>query len=463
MSDPIIERLPGDLEALLARERPLPEPSREMANRLYRRIAKTLGLGIGGVMGGGILLALLAAAGILISGFFGSRHLPPPRSAEVVAARPASDRAPLVTPPRRASPPWKLPTPAATVGGHPSSGRWPGWFGQRDVAPRPIAGRVTINGQGAAGVDVALTSVAASPEEHTRTSADGTFAFSPHPAWRFTISAFRSGFTPAVEIFDLRDPAVRADALTLALAPCTLPLHGRVLDEGANPIAGAAVRLDPSAASVPSNASGHYTICLPPASATLRVEAPGFGTRIFQIPPSQTERDFILQVDATVLGTVTAEGRPLAGIQVNLWPVAAANAPLKTMTDDLGRYGLAGVAPGRYALNAWGADELSEAPIEVEVTANCVSRVNVELTRTHVVRGVVRADGIEVVGALIHAVSSEGLESMHAVTQPDGSFTIESVPNGEATLSIRGYTVQSPAHLFIPADLAGLEIEATKN
>ncbi|HMG24186.1 MAG TPA: carboxypeptidase-like regulatory domain-containing protein, partial [Kofleriaceae bacterium] len=140
-------------------------------------------------------------------------------------------------------------------------------FGQRNVARRRIAGRVSEAGAPVANARVSLRwagmEAGMVPPAPIATDAAGRFDLGLWFAERFTVSAAADGKTAAVVEIDLRDPtaAPPPDQLELVLTPCAHKLVGTVSDGSGGPIAGAAVaRL--RAAPVATAADGAYALCL---------------------------------------------------------------------------------------------------------------------------------------------------------------------------------------------------------
>ncbi|MEZ4399128.1 MAG: carboxypeptidase regulatory-like domain-containing protein [Kofleriaceae bacterium] len=348
----------------------------------------------------------------------------------------------------------------------------PPWFGQRGAARRKIAGRVTFEGRPVADAEVRLTSLLSRGgliEVATRRSdPQGSFDFGAWPAERYTVAAMRAGVVPAIAKVDLRDPAARPspENLELALGGCAAVATGKVLDSSGGPIAGAAVLRD-GAIGVTSAADGGYRLCLAPGDNLLYYSALGYGGVVLTLPGGGAiARDVLLVPEATIRGRVVRDdsGAPQAGAVVSAWTRDwATDRPAEALawSDDDGRFELRGLAPGRYAV--WAAVETWKGVAEAVAEPGQVSDEVLIKLRAHArVSGRVVSGGRPVAGATVLATGQAPLRaSQDAISQPDGSFVLEEVPLGPATVTASPYEVQRPKSLQVmgPMDDVIIEVE----
>jgi len=343
-------------------------------------------------------------------------------------------------------------------------------FGQRDVALRRIAGRVTLAGKPFANARVALRwagiEAGIAPPAPVATDAEGRFDLGAWFAERFTVTATADGLTPAVVETDLRDPtAVPApDQLELALTPCTHTLVGSVSDGSGGPVAGAAVARVHSVG-VATAADGRYALCLAPGKQTVAVTADGYGGVVLAVDiRGQVRRDIALVPAGAIHGSVvdSRDHKPVADALISAWPVTAGpNHPLEVLghSDSEGRFQLAGFAPGRFTVWASTGQLLGSAVVAVVPTRSV--EVTIAVSDQARVAGRVVANGKPVAGARVFARSTaRAVGSRTSISQLDGSFVLDEVPLGTVVFSAPPYEVVAPPRLIVDRpDVTGVVVE----
>ena len=354
----------------------------------------------------------------------------------------------------------------------------PDWFGQRGAPIRRIAGRVTVDGAPVADALVELGSglsdAGVLPAATRRTGADGRFDFGALPPARYSLAASKADHSPALRELDTRDPTVAVDRVELRLGGCAARLFGQVSDTSGGPIVGARLcyARPRATACVASDGSGAYAMCLTPAQQWVEVTAKGYGAVDARVYPMNrpARRDFSLAPEATIVGRVVRadDGSPIAQASVRSASGelgTRVGAPSAAVTDEHGRFTLAGLAAGRHRLFAHAAG-LAAEPTEVTLEAGRMSpEIVLRLGAAARVSGVV-VDGAQPIAGARVAIDAPPImggaakvASVDAVTQPDGSFTLEAVPRGSVRLTVGGYDVASPAVLVVDrAQLDGVRV-----
>ena len=429
-----------------------------------RNASATLALAtVGGIaimkLGTKLAVAIALALLFLAGGFALFRH--GAASSDVAHARPGTA--------------WRVPgglgaSPAAppTVAGV----ALPSWFGQRGAPVRRIAGRVTFAGQPVAGASVELdsdlTDAGLLAPARRRTGKDGLFDFGSQPPAKFSVAATADGKSPAIVETDTRDPNAGSEHLELRLGGCDSQLFGHVSDSSGGPIAGAKLCLAPPRASacVASDDGGAYSMCLTPHQSVVAVEARGYGGIYdhFEYTGRRVQRDYALTPEATITGRVVRADRntPVAHASVRAASTERGlrvGAPGATTTDDEGRFTIAGLAGGRYRVSAFAEGLATAEAIEVNVEPGRPSgELLLRLLAASRLAGVVTDGRDPVVGATVSLRFGQP-ESIDAVTQSDGSFIIDPVARGVATVAVADYDVREPKTVRIDrADLSGVRI-----
>ncbi|HEY6033738.1 MAG TPA: sigma-70 family RNA polymerase sigma factor, partial [Kofleriaceae bacterium] len=350
----------------------------------------------------------------------------------------------------------------------------PGWLAQDGAPERVVAGHVVAAGSPVAGATVKLAlrlGTALEPIAETHSGPDGAFSFGSQPAALVAVSAAAPNFAPVSLAVALADPHVHPDQLVLELPACHARITGTVADAGHGPIAHARVA-SAGLGGTETDVNGHYEACIAPsdepgtASAMVHVEADGYGSveeRVIVV--AGLHHDFVLAPEAVLVGTVTASGHPVAGARVIATPVPsgwsgyAATAAAVSGAD--GTFRIAGLAPAKFQLSALAAHFASAASITATARpAKTSPMLRLELVATARVRGRVAIAGAPVAGVRL-AIAQH--EEAAAISQADGSFVLDHVPFGTATLVAPPYKVVAPKTLAVLASqLDNVEVELGK-
>ena len=417
---------------------------------------------IGGVM---VLVALAVAGAIVWHHHAGGRG-------RVIAS------APLPIPERR------------NIDVGPVSTAVPSWIAQRDAPPRRIAGRVVFRGTPVAGAKVQLAldvagemnpfpllpasfSKLLQPLAEISSGADGTFDFGVQPAAAFTVSAATADHAAVAAAVGNADPLLRSDQLVLSLGDCHSRAIGVVSDASGGGIAKARVSI--AGFSIETDTAGKYSMCIAPRdggvgspSNSMRVEADGYGTvRQEIIVVGDLHLDFKLAPEAVLVGRVTtSDGRPASGARVIASPAPGPNtwrfASGWAATDSDGKFRIAGLSPAEFNLFAM-ADNLVSRSLTVVARPAMTSReLAVTLDKLSQVRGEVSMSGSPVAGAFVLALH-DGVPNGAAISQADGSFTLNAASRGSITFVARPYrVVQSAPENVDRAVVEGVRIEVAK-
>jgi hypothetical protein len=385
---------------------------------------------------GGILLdmrwwvpvAVLAALAVAILLLRRDHEPAPPAAAR--ASRAATARAP------------------ATAGQAPRS-----WRGQRGLAARRIAGRVTTPAGAPAPraiVRLGIEDQRLVDEVLVERTADGggRFDLGALPAARYQISAQDPDTLAAVATVDLRDPGARADDLELRLGACVTRVSGTVRDSSGGVIAGARVRaLEPGIAVTTSDESGEYEICVPRGHGFIEASAEGYGGASVHVPASgRTRVDLLLVPEAVIAGTVLDGGAAAAGAAVEARGTSHDHArrPGRTvLTGPDGEFRIAGLPPGVFELRATRDDRAARWEVRLARAGAVEEGVTLELRALSTLRGRVLAGERPVGGALV-SFGSGGERRFTAVSQEDGGFVLEHDSRGALVVYVAGHRLLSP-------------------
>ena len=352
----------------------------------------------------------------------------------------------------------------------------PSWLVQAGVSPRRIAGRVVAGAAPVSGATVKLAlhldGAVLQPLAEATTSSDGAFDFGAQPAATFSVSAAAPEHAPVAITVALADPHLVADHLVLELGDCRARLIGLVTDAGGGPIANAHVS-SAGLGGVVSDPSGHYSACLAPlgepgtAVALVRVEADGYGAvqeRVIVV--GELHHDFVLAPEAVLVGRVTAGERAVAGARViaTLAPGEGGRAVGNgAETDADGRFRIAGLAPAKFLLSA-SADHLGTAVPVLAVARPAATSHDIHLVLVALARvsGRVVMAGAPVAGAAVAIAMHGDPLPGGSISQADGSFVLDRVPFGTATLVAPPFQVVAPTTLAVTRNLDGIDLEVGK-
>lgn len=342
----------------------------------------------------------------------------------------------------------------------------PVWLAQAGVRPRKIAGKVLFEGKPVEGAVVRLALAVnfniLQQLEEVKTGPDGSFDFGPQAASRFDVSAESPGKKPAHLEIITADPTAKPDQLVLELGACGSRLYGSVLDASGGAIAKARLRVA-GLAGGESDDKGEYSVCVEtssgPPNQIVRVEADGYGTiQVIIDLNGELRYDFVLVPEAVLVGqVVTTEKKPVAGARVVALPDPSEGphhiASGWAISDEDGRFRVPGLSPGHYRLLAKAEGYASTTPVEAILQAGTAQKeVVLVVSATAKVTGhVVMADK-PVAGAAVVVFLGAGIGiTAGAVSQDDGSFTLQGVPMGKVKLNVQPYEVVAPKELDVNA------------
>ncbi len=330
-----------------------------------------------------------------------------------------------------------------------------------DVAPPPptgsIAGQVSIEGQGADGVSVTLSSGAT-----TTTAGGGSYRFDGVEPGSYTVSI--SGF-PAEASFDATSMPVTVGesggTATVDFSGSyirTASVRGTVTVEG-DGLSGVTVRLSGmSDAQATTDASGQYSFTGLRAGR-YAVEISGFDSDEVGFSSTSGFADLgvgdteVVSFDGTYLrtagirGQVSVEGAGLAGVTVSL----SGEGDDRTATTDAGgQYAFAKLRAGDYsvAVSGYDSDAIGFDATSQSVTVALGETANVRFDgaylRTSGVVGQVSVAGMGIGGVAVTLASAD-MDSMTDTTDASGLYSFSALAAGDYTVSI---TVASEAYVF---------------
>lgn len=349
----------------------------------------------------------------------------------------------------------------------------PSWFGQRGAPLRRIAGIVTFAGAPVANATVELasefTDTGLLRPARIRTRDDGRFDFGTQPPAKFSVAATAEGRSAAIAEVDTRDPRSSAERLELRLGGCESALFGHVSDSSGGPIAGAQVCLAPPRASAcaTADATGAYQTCLTPRQNIVSVSAAGYGAIYDRLEyvGHRLQHDFALTPEAVITGRVVRADTnvPIAQASIRVSSADTGKrfpAPGATTTNEAGHFTISGLASGRYRVRAFAEGLATTDAVEISVEAGHSSgEVLLRLSPAARVSGVVTDGRDAIVGATVSLGMGTPSASIDAVTQADGSFVLDPVGKGFATLSVRDYDVREPKTIKIDRnDVSGVRV-----
>ncbi len=330
-----------------------------------------------------------------------------------------------------------------------------------DVAPPPptgsVAGQVSIEGQGADGVSVTLSSGAT-----TATAGGGSYRFDDVEPGSYTVSI--SGF-PAEASFDATSMPVtvgESGGTTTANFSGsyirTASVRGSVTVES-DGLSGVTVRLSGmSEAEAMTDASGQYSFTGLRAGR-YAVEISGFDSDEVGFSSTSGSADLgvgdteVVSFDGTYLrtagirGQVSVEGSGLAGVTVSL----AGEGDDRTATTDAGgQYAFSKLRAGDYsvAVSGYDSDAIGFDATSQSVTVALGETANVRFDgaylRTSGVVGQVSVAGMGLADVPVTLASAD-MDSMTDTTDASGLYSFSALAAGDYTVSI---TVASEAYVF---------------
>ncbi|WP_281890873.1 carboxypeptidase regulatory-like domain-containing protein [Paenibacillus sp. YYML68] len=280
---------------------------------------------------------------------------------------------------------------------------------------------------------------------------------------RKQLDANNDGVLDKSEVHSLLDhvqPAVE----TTAVVQRSYSIHGQVLDDQSQPVAGALVRIEGYSSPVETNAQGSFTIANIPVSqvAKLVVNKSGYepaSTSLFNVlakPAVQTGSLLLKRIPqfGSVTGVVYGPSdEPLA-----MTTVSHKGGSLQTVTDGAGRFMLSGMPEGQQTITIHHA-VYGNVERFVQVTGNQTSdlgtiRYTANPPQLGSITGAVTTEsGIALPGAVVsipgtvHSTVAQGAAATFMLSGlPLGTVDLEVKANGYKTRLISGITVTSATY-----------------
>ncbi|MEO8553318.1 MAG: sigma-70 family RNA polymerase sigma factor, partial [Kofleriaceae bacterium] len=370
---------------------------------------------------------------------------------------------------RRAAP---LADPAVVAMAHPRGSGVPAhggdsnataMFAQPRLGTRELIGRVTAHERPFAGASVrVIHAMTRTTVAEVQSDGDGRFAISGLPADAYVVVASASELTALPRDVELRAPKIAAVAL--ALVGCS-HLRGVVSDGSGAPIAHAQVARESTMWPVAeTDALGRYDLCIHYGEAQISYTAGGYhGISAHLTVIAGSQRDVVLLPEATVAGTVVrGDGKPVADAWITIDPrgkAATRDAVVRGRTGADGTFRLAGVAPGRNEVSAV-APGLASRRIGVVVGAGETQEgLIVRVDPAAQLTGRVIANGAPLAGVRVGLRIGSVPDTALAVTQADGTFSIDRVPRGELGLLVENHRVIAPRTVSVIDRAAAVDIE----
>ncbi|MEP6859644.1 MAG: sigma-70 family RNA polymerase sigma factor [Deltaproteobacteria bacterium] len=359
----------------------------------------------------------------------------------------------------------------------------PPWLAQTGAPSRRVAGRVVFEGAVVVGATVRIGVIPSNARipvpamtpgppfveiAERVTNAGGEFDFGALPPASFVISAEAEGKAPVSIGITIADPKLATDHLVLVLGSCRTRVTGVVRDT-VSPIARARLKVA-GLAGGQSDDKGRFAVCVPFTQfPNIRVEADGYGSINVQVPAMYGEmhRDFVLVPEATIEGRVIDEaGGVVAGAVVFAAPALAdaqdEASTVEAIADAQGEFRLVGLAPTKYALGASAEHGQSVDRVMIVAAAGTATHgIKLVIGKRARLRGKVMMAGAPVEGAHVgvaHDGRANGSTTV-AISQADGSFTLDGAPLGAAIFVAAPYEVVTPTALIVHGDVDGLVIE----
>jgi RNA polymerase sigma-70 factor (ECF subfamily) len=340
-------------------------------------------------------------------------------------------------------------------------------FVQPGVAARRIRGRVMSEGAPYRGASVRLLHAQTDSILGEATSAaDGTFDLGDRPADVYVVTASAPGRAALPVRVDLRAPAT--PTIELVLSGCS-HVRGTIVDGSGAPIGHA--RVAPDGAAVPfaeADANGHYDLCTHFGDRWIRYSAAGYQSVLAAVHIADAAtRDVVLIPEATVEGTVVdTNDAPVADAWVVIDPSDISDlrgARTSGFSASNGTFRITGVSPGASLITAYAPGMRVSHKQQIVVGPGAATTgIVVRLVRGALITGVVVAGGVPVAGAGVGMrIGNRDQTGVLAVTQPDGSFTIDRAPRGDIALYVENYTVLSPRSVHVDKS-ANVRIEVAQ-
>ena len=339
-----------------------------------------------------------------------------------------------------------------------------------------VSGAVTIEGTGLEGVTVSLTGEGADLSVVTNAAGQWTFTRLHAGSYAVGISGFDTdeyGFdeTSANVTVALKETAtVDFDGIMLR----TAGIAGQVSIEG-EPLAGITITVNGRGEEhiATTDAAGNYAIDrLHAGDYTVTIS--GFDTDEYEFEPTvhsvsvglretaDIGFDGIMLRTVEIMGTVTTDGEPLAGVTVTISGGRADETAVKT-TDMEGAYSFDRLHAGDYTVTISGfdTDEYEFESTSQTIMAELGEMVQADFggvkLRTVELMGTVTTDGEPLGGVTVTISGGRASETVTAVTDMEGAYSVDRLHAGEYTVAVSGFDTDEyefdPASQTIMVDL----------
>ena len=321
-----------------------------------------------------------------------------------------------------------------------------------------VSGAVTIEGTGLEGVTVSLTGEGADLSVVTNAAGQWTFTRLHAGSYAVGISGFDTdeyGFdeTSANVTVALKETAtVDFDGIMLR----TAGIAGQVSIEG-EPLAGITITVNGRGEEhiATTDAAGNYAIDrLHAGDYTVTIS--GFDTDEYEFEPTvhsvsvglretaDIGFDGIMLRTVEIMGTVTTDGEPLAGVTVTISGGRAEETAMAT-TDMEGAYSFDRLHAGDYTVTISGfdTDEYEFESTSQMIMAELGEMVQADFggvkLRTVELMGTVTTDGEPLGGVTVTITGGRASETVTAVTDMEGAYSFDRLHAGEYTVAVSGF------------------------
>ncbi|HKS22214.1 MAG TPA: carboxypeptidase-like regulatory domain-containing protein, partial [Thermoanaerobaculia bacterium] len=299
-----------------------------------------------------------------------------------------------------------------------------------------IVGHVTANGSAAAGVHVRF----GSRSRHSGmadTDANGDYVLDGVPAGEQTLDFMKQGLVTKRKTVEV---AAGKEARADADLDRGREIHGRVVDRGGQPVAGARIGVNtpasPYASSATSESDGTFTVSgLEDGRYTVNAQKNGYVGASVDDVDSTASRDVTLTLDrgATITGRVTGlAAEELAQVRVS---ASGHNASASAQTDASGDFTLTGIPDGTITLTAYrpGMPMRQSAPKSVEVVNGSAPPVEIDFSAGITIRGRVTRNGMALSGGNVYFAprNRAQLRPSFGMIAADGMYEVSGVEPGD--------------------------------
>ena len=326
-----------------------------------------------------------------------------------------------------------------------------------DLRTATVSGVVTIEGTGLEGVTVSLTGEGA--QLSMVTDAAGQWTFTELHAGSYSIGI--SGYDMDEYGFDETSASVTVALKETATADFdgimlrTAAISGNVsIGEEGEPYAGVTITVNGKGEEYTrtTDAAGNYTVDrLHAGDYTVTIS--GFDTDQYEFTPTVKSVSVGLRETADIsfsaimlrtveiMGTVTVDGEPLAGVTVTIMGGREDETVMET-TDMMGMYSVGELHAGEYTITVTNPDddEYEFVPASQTIMAELNEMVQVDFPgvklRTGGIMGTVTTDGEALAGVTVTVSGGRADETVMATTDMEGMYSLDRLHAGEYTVAV---------------------------